>query len=44
MIPDKNEWVDALIARHGYYVYYIISGDNTSIEKVITAQIDAKAQ
>ncbi|MBR6530513.1 MAG: DUF4358 domain-containing protein [Clostridia bacterium] len=34
---------NALIARHGYYVYYIISGDNASIEKIITAQIDAKA-
>lgn len=44
---DAGEYAkakNALIARHGYYVYYIISGDNTSIEKIITAQIDAKAQ
>lgn len=34
---------NALIARHGYYVYYIISGDNASIQNIITAQIDAKA-
>ena len=43
---DRAEYAkaqNALIARHGYYVYYIISGDNASIEKVITAQIDAKA-
>lgn len=43
---DANEYAkaqSALIRRHGYYVYYIISGDNASIEKIITAQIDAKA-
>ncbi len=43
---DAGEYAkaqNALIASHGYYVYYIISGDNASIEKIITAQIDAKA-
>lgn len=43
---DATEYAkaqNALIARHGYFVYYIISGDNASIEKIITAQIDAKA-
>lgn len=42
---DQKEYAKAQNARigaHGYYVYYIISGDNAGIEKIITAQIDAK--
>lgn len=43
---DANEYAkaqNALVSSHGYYVYYVISGDNAAIEKIITAQIDAKA-
>lgn len=38
---DKAQ--NALINSYGYYVYYIVSGDNASFEKTIIAQIDAKA-
>lgn len=43
---DRAEYAKAqgaLVDSHGYYVYYIISGDNASVAKIITAQIDAKA-
>lgn len=43
---DRTEYdkaQNALIATYGYYVYYIISGDNAAIEDIIKAQIDAKA-
>ncbi len=40
---ENEKAQSATIGTHGYYVYYIISGNNATFESTIRAQIDAKA-